>query len=238
MSLAGLLPIGAYILAGGRSTRMGHDKALLELAGKPLVQHAATKLARLTNDVNILGSSPELARFAPVVPDLHENCGPIGGLEAALEHSPRDWTLVLPVDMPFLPTFFLECWVREVIDRPAARVALFTVDGRPFPTLCLMHRDVRPFVQKAVSRDQFKLYPVLENAAQELSESQNQPMDDVFLNRMWDDTEATTSSVMPGEGSWKALTKAQLDARRLWFANLNTPEEFLEAKQRVDALDT
>jgi len=79
---------------------------------------------------------------------------------------------------------------------------------------------------------------ILENAAQELSKSQNQPMDDVFLNRMWDDTEATTSSVMPGEGFWKALTKAQLDARRLWFANLNTPEEFLEAEQRVDALDT
>ena len=157
----GPLPIEAYILAGGRSTRMGSDKALLRLAGKPLVQHATIKLTRLTNEVNILSSRPELARFAPLVPDLHENCGPIGGLEAALEHSPRDWTLVLPVDMPFLPTFFLECWVREVIDRPAARVALFTVDGRPFPTLCLLHRDVRPFVQKAVSRGQFKLYPVM-----------------------------------------------------------------------------
>jgi hypothetical protein len=43
---------------------------------------------------------------------------------------------------------------------------------------------------------------------------------------------------MPAEGSWKTLTKGQLDARRLWFANLNTPEEFLEAEQRVDALDT
>jgi hypothetical protein len=63
-------------------------------------------------------------------------------------------------------------------------------------------------------------------------------MDDVFFNRMWDHTEAAEWSVMPAEGSWKTLTKGQLDARRLWFANLNTPEEFLEAEQRVDALDT
>ena len=217
---------------------MGRDKALLELAGKPLVQHATIKLARLTNDVNILSSRPELARFAPLVPDLHENCGPIGGLEAALAHSRRDWTLVLPVDMPFLPTSFLELWVREVIGRPAARVALFTVDGQPYPTLCLLHRDVAPSVQKAVGTGGFKLYPVLESAAQELATSRNQHLDSVFFNRMWDYTEAMGWSSLPEEGSWRTLTKAQMDARRLWFANLNTPEEFRDAEQHLDALDT
>src|ERR1700754_3091471 len=104
MAMDGLLPIGAYILAGGRSMRMGRDKALLELAGKPLIQHAVIKLTRLTGDVNILSSRPELAQFATLVPDLHENCGPVGGLEAAFAHTRRDWMLVLPVDMPFVPT--------------------------------------------------------------------------------------------------------------------------------------
>lgn len=238
MALAGALPIGAYILAGGRSTRMGQDKAMMELAGKPLVQHAVIKLTRLTNDVNILGSRPELARFAPLVPDLHENCGPMGGLEAALEHSRHDWTLVLPVDMPFLPTSFLDDWVRGVIERSAARVALFTIDGRPFPTLCLLHRDVRPFLRRAVHDGRFKLFPVLEDAAQELSALRNQLLEDVFLNRMWDDTEAMTSPAMPEDSFRKALTKGQWTARRLWFANLNTPEEFLKAGRHLDALDT
>lgn len=237
MPLDGSLPISAYILAGGRSTRMGSDKALLELAGKPLVQHATTKLKRLTNEVKILSNTAELSRFAPLVSDLHESCGPLGGIESALAHSRTDWTLVLPVDMPFLPTSLLAHWAHEVIARPFARLALFTVDGRPYPTLSLLHRDVASFVQEAVNNSRLKLYPVLEDAAQKLSASLSQPIHDVFLNRMWDDTEATWS-VVSKEASWQVPTREQLDATHLWFANLNTPEEFREAEQHIDALDT
>ena len=80
------LDVGAYVLAGGKSSRMGRDKALLELAGKPLVRHAVTKLRRVCEDVHILSGNMELAPYAPLVEDLHPGCGPIGGLEAAFEH--------------------------------------------------------------------------------------------------------------------------------------------------------
>src|ERR1039457_2185492 len=89
------LPISGYVLAGGRSSRMGTDKALLQLAGKPLIAHAVAKLRRICADVHILGSKPALAAFAPLVPDLHPNCGPVGGMEAALAHSTQDWSLIL-----------------------------------------------------------------------------------------------------------------------------------------------
>ena len=74
------LPIAAYVLAGGRSSRMGQDKALLPLAGKPLVEHMVAKLRRISDEVSILSNNPELARFAPLVPDLRESCGPLGGI--------------------------------------------------------------------------------------------------------------------------------------------------------------
>ena len=77
-------PVGGYVLAGGRSSRMGRDKALLELAGKPLVLHAVTKLRRVCAEVSVLSDNPELARYAPLVRDLHAGCGPMGGIEAAL----------------------------------------------------------------------------------------------------------------------------------------------------------
>ncbi len=79
--------IGGYVLAGGRSSRMGRDKALLELAGKPLVRHAVKKLRRVCMDVRVLSDNPELAAYAPIVPDIHRDCGPMGGIEAALTHS-------------------------------------------------------------------------------------------------------------------------------------------------------
>jgi len=61
--------VGGYILAGGKSSRMGRDKALLELAGKPLVQHAVKKLRRVCMDVRILSNSGELGAYAPIVAD-------------------------------------------------------------------------------------------------------------------------------------------------------------------------
>src|ERR1700730_11691463 len=103
--------IGGYVLAGGKSSRMGRDKALLELAGKPLVLHAVVKLRRVCRDVHILSNRPQLEAYAPLVRDLHEGCGPLGGIEAALEHSQHDWNLFMPVDMPFLPSSFLFGWV-------------------------------------------------------------------------------------------------------------------------------
>ena len=106
------LQVGGYVLAGGRSSRMGRDKALLELAGKPLIEHAVTKLRRVCAEVHILagaeGEHAGLARYAPLVHDLHPGCGPISGIEAALTHTTHDWNLILAVDVPFLPTALLD----------------------------------------------------------------------------------------------------------------------------------
>src|SRR5579864_7661258 len=129
--------VGGYVLAGGKSTRMGRDKALLELAGKPLLRHAVTKVRRVCMDVRVLGGNPDFADYAPLVPDLHPNCGPLGGIEAALIHSVFEWNLFMPVDMPFFPSAFLLHWVRMTLtaEKWGAKLAMFTVDGVPQPTL-------------------------------------------------------------------------------------------------------
>jgi molybdenum cofactor guanylyltransferase len=225
--------IKGYVLAGGKSTRMGRDKALLELGGESLIQRAVRKLNRLTCEVYILSDRPELAAFAPLVPDQHRDCGPLGGMEAALAHSKLDWTLVTPVDMPFVPVPLLEKWIFSVVERLAARVAFFTVEGIPQPALCLLHREIAPFVGIAAEEKRFKLFPVLQAAATQLALRQQVPVSEVLLNREWDDRAAIALSQ---DKSW-GLSEAQLRARHLWFANLNTPEEFADAEQYVDALN-
>src|ERR1035441_7897306 len=132
------LPISGYVLAGGRSSRMGTDKALLQLAGKPLIAHAVAKLRRICTDVHILSPNPALAAYAPLVPDLHPSCGPVGGMEAALAHSTHDWSLILAVDLPFLPAAILYRWASHTVaPTETNRVAMFTADGRPQPAVCL-----------------------------------------------------------------------------------------------------
>jgi molybdenum cofactor guanylyltransferase len=232
----------AYVLAGGRSTRMGRDKALLHLSEKTLIEHAVSKLTQLTPDVYILGSRTELSPFAPLVPDLHEGCGPLGGMEAALAHSFLDWALLVPVDMPFLPATLLRAWVTAVLHQTGARLSFFIVDDVPQPALCLAHREVLPFLSTALRQKRYKLAPVLEEAARALAHRDGLPLGHVLLRYIWHHENALQSfAVLAGdtaEGKPEAgLSPAQRKASHLWFENLNTPEQFSKAQLHLDALD-
>src|SRR5450631_3928259 len=108
MSVRRELSTEGFVLAGGRSRRMGRDKALLEWCGIPLIERAVRSLRSVTSTVRIVGDREDLARFAPVVADTFPASGPLGGIHAALAASSRDWNLFLPVDLPLLPAGFLE----------------------------------------------------------------------------------------------------------------------------------
>ena len=252
-----LPPVGGYVLAGGKSSRMGRDKALLQIGGKPMVEHAVTKLRRLCADVNILGTEPELEGYAPLVRDVHPGCGPMSGIEAALLHSRYEWNLILPVDMPFLPTRFLDDWIWSTLHkrsrlakwlsfwRPECideiRISMVSVDAAPQPALLIIHREIAPYLTRALERGEFKLLTTLESAAKDIAAKTKTKEQRVFLNMQWDDPRAP--EVKGSIDSWRISVKT--DSWRIpvkeqprWFANLNTPEELAEAGRHLDALDT
>src|ERR1017187_4735979 len=227
------LPISGYVLAGGRSSRIGTDKALLQLAGKPLIAHAVAKLRRICTDVHILSPNPALAAYAPLVPDLHPSCGPGGGMEAALAHSTHDWSLILAVDLPFLPTAVLYRWASHTVaPTETNRVAMFTADGRPQPAVCLLHKQLAPSTADAIGLEEFNLLPVLEAAAHVLALQHGQPLEQVLSShRAPGDFFQSTPADDP------AITAAQQAAQPLWFTNLNTPQDFALAEANTAALD-
>jgi len=245
------LDVGGYVLAGGKSSRMGRDKALLPLAGKPLVEHAVIKLRRLCRSVAILSNNEELAQFAPVVNDLHPDCGPMSGIEAALAHSAYEWSMILPVDVPFPPSALLRGWMESVLrwERRGARLALFTTEGIPQPTLLMIHREVAPYLSVALAQQNYKLFPVLRHAAEDLAgkHAQARPhealsplMGGTMVQMAWQRgaTFKTSGSSFPSGPAWQFSTPAQEAATHLYFANLNTPEDFAEAEKHADVLDT
>jgi molybdenum cofactor guanylyltransferase len=238
MKAAELPPVGGYVLAGGKSSRMGRDKALLELAGKPLVHHAVTKLRRICMEVSILGGNSELAAYAPLVRDLHDGCGPMAGIEAALRSSKHDWNLILPVDVPFLPTFLLNDWLWSVLHEPVRdiRLSMLSVDSVPHPALLIIHREIAPHLTASLDRGYFKLLPVLRSAAAEIAARRKVEVGEVFAEMQWDDLR--TSSAVDKLEPWHLENEAQRKDRSRWFANLNTLEEFADAEQHLDALDT
>jgi molybdenum cofactor guanylyltransferase len=238
MKRGGLPPVGGYVLAGGKSSRMGRDKALLELAGKPLVLHAVTKLRRVCVEVSILGGNFELEAYAPVVQDLHNGCGPMAGIEAALLSSRYDWNLILPVDVPFLPTFLLDDWLWSVLHEPVRdiKLSMLAVDNAPHPALLIIHRDIAPYLTASLERGEFKLLPALRFAVGDIAVRRKLKVKNVFAEMQWDETQAR-SAIDKMEGQYPR-NEAQTKNWSRWFANLNTPEEFADAELHLDALDT
>ena len=92
--MAMTVPVNGFILAGGQSTRMGRDKALLDWHGIPLLNHMVNLLQQATDAVRVVGRD----RF----PDRLPSRGPLSGIATALTISSTEINLIVAVDLPLL----------------------------------------------------------------------------------------------------------------------------------------
>ncbi|MGA8270282.1 MAG: molybdenum cofactor guanylyltransferase [Candidatus Sulfotelmatobacter sp.] len=135
-----------FILAGGKSTRMGVDKAFIKLNGQTLLARSLDLARSVAADVRVAGSPEKFAEFAPAVGDIFPDRGPLGGIHAALRASRTDLNLMLAVDMPVLPVAFLEYLIDQARSAPKATAVVPRDNGRSQP-LCAIYR--RNFVATA-----------------------------------------------------------------------------------------
>lgn len=151
------MPILAAIQAGGRSARMGTDKAWVELQGLPLIEHVlraarpcADRLALVISRTQTHDSRyAELARTwqAELLEDWHDYRGPLGGLHTALRHcAPGETALMLACDLPFVSAAFLQLLqTKHAALPPVALTFPLDRDGRRqmlaglYETACLPH---------------------------------------------------------------------------------------------------
>jgi len=118
------LPRIGLLLAGGGSTRMGLDKALLDFAGRPLIEHMLSVLGALPlARVLVSGSRPEYRG----IEDLAPGRGPLGGIASVAVDLPDCELLVLPLDMPRLTPELLQ----RLLDASPAACVRFV--GLPLP---------------------------------------------------------------------------------------------------------
>ena len=150
------IPFTGYVLAGGKSTRMGRDKALLEIGGKPLIRSAVNLLKTLTERVVILGPEEHYGFLGlPVLPDLVPSRGPLSAIYTGLERSETDVNLFLACDMPSMQAPFLKLLVEKAARADAVLMRLD--DGRLEPLCAVYNRSCLPTVKANVERQRFKL---------------------------------------------------------------------------------
>jgi molybdenum cofactor guanylyltransferase len=142
----------SFVLAGGRSSRMGQDKALMRIGGRTLLERALDKLPT----ARVAGARSDLSAFAPVIPDIHPDCGPLSGIEAALAASQSTFNVFLPVDMPLLPASFL-AWMLHRAQITGARATIPRLSGQPQPLCAVYQRDLLPTITSALQRGEYKV---------------------------------------------------------------------------------
>src|SRR5258708_16883518 len=118
------LDVTAFILAGGKSTRMGADKAFVTRDGRTLLERALELARSVTAEVYIVGDAAKFAGFAPVVEDAFLSCGPLGGIHAALRGSKTELNLMLAVDVPFVSPALLQYLIGRARDFATASVTV------------------------------------------------------------------------------------------------------------------
>jgi molybdopterin-guanine dinucleotide biosynthesis protein A len=136
-----------YVLVGGRSSRMGRDKALLPFQGGALCQSVAWAVAEAAGNATFIGDPGRYGGLGyPVVPDLYPGEGPLGGILTALRHSTADWNLIAACDMPRLDAELLRGLLRTALDSEADALLPLGAEGRPEP-LCAFYRRrcLKPF---------------------------------------------------------------------------------------------
>jgi molybdopterin-guanine dinucleotide biosynthesis protein A len=158
-----LSAVTAFILAGGKSSRMGTDKAFAMLDGQTLLARALDLARRVTNDVRIVGDAGKFAPFAPVVEDVFPGCGPLAGIHAALRASHTDLNLMLAVDLPFVSPALLQFLIAQAKD-PAAMVTVPHAARGLQPLCALYRREFADFAENALRDGRYKIGALFEKA--------------------------------------------------------------------------
>lgn len=132
-----IVGIEAFILAGGKSSRMGTDKAQLRLGTQRFSERIAAALSSVSARISVVGTHIEGGVDWPFVPDVYREWGALGGLHAALAACRSEWAVVVACDLPFVTG---ELFVRLADARENfAAVVPVQVDGRLQP-LCALYR--------------------------------------------------------------------------------------------------
>lgn len=142
-----------FVLAGGQSSRMGTDKALVEYEGRPLIEWAIGVLKTASVPVCIAGSRQEarlrLESYAPVIPDSVRGIGPLAGVCAGLRSTAAAHAIFLPIDVPLMPPTLLQYLLGHArVTGSPVTVASVNAFSQTFPAV--VRREALPTLERCL----------------------------------------------------------------------------------------
>ena len=198
--MSSIRQVAGFILAGGESSRMGRDKALLEIGGIALLVRTARLVEAIAGPPVVIGGA-DACRSVGLrsIADDFPGAGPLGGIATALRASNAAWNLVVACDLPYLTKEWLDFLVARALASSADAVLPMNTRGAE-PLCAIYNKRAEPGVRGALERGTRKVTDGLASLRVE--------------------------TIEPAE--WKAF-----DSESLLFKNMNSPEDYEEAKLRL-----
>jgi molybdopterin-guanine dinucleotide biosynthesis protein A len=204
-----------FVLAGGQSSRMGEDKALVQFAGQPLIARALGILREVGLEPSIAGARSDLASFAPVVEDFAPQAGPLAGICSALATTTASRAIFISVDLPLIPSSLIGYLLHHATVTGAI-IVVPSINGftQTFPAV--IHRSALPILKAQLESSNRGCFSAFQVAAAGLK----QPF-----------------SVLPVEALVQSGQVSRPDGlpAALWFLNVNSRDDLTRAEALVRA---
>lgn len=154
--------IGCAILAGGKSSRMGQDKALLTYENTSFIQKLCDELAFFEEKYIARGSNPDCSQGEwKRVDDIYPDRGPIGGIHGVLSTCDSEAMFFVSCDMPLLQRDLVERFC-ELFDKDTDAVIAVSADGRTHPLCGVYRKSVVTLLERQILSGNNRLMNVLE----------------------------------------------------------------------------
>ena len=201
--------ITGIILAGGKSSRLGRDKASVDVGGQRIIDRVIGALQSSCDEVLIIGDRPErqnelsLPKCIQYRSDDLKGRGSIGGLYTGLKASDTLWSLVVACDMPFISRELIR-FMLSIISKNRCDAIVPIINGRYQPTHALYNSTCIPFIEKNISSGNFRM---------------DSYFDEIYLDEISEDV---INSIKGAE---------------LSFFNVNTEDDLFTAREQYKLFD-
>tara|TARA_B100001123_G_scaffold430708_1_gene551145 strand:+ start:486 stop:1121 length:636 start_codon:yes stop_codon:yes gene_type:complete len=201
--------VTGIILAGGKSSRLGRDKAWEDVGGQRIIDRVIGALQSSCHEVLIIGDRPErqnelsLPKCIQYRSDELKGRGSIGGLYTGLKASDTLWSLVVACDMPFISRELIR-FMLSIISKNRCDAIVPVINGRYQPTHALYNSTCIPFIEKNISSGNFRM---------------DSYFDEIYLEEISEDV---INSIQGAE---------------LSFFNVNTEDDLFTAREQYKLFD-
>lgn len=154
------MEITTIILAGGKSSRMGQDKGLMLLNGKPMIEYVLDVVKPLSKDILIVANHQEYKKFGlPVFSDEVKDKGPLAGIYTGLKNSATVLNLILSCDVPYISEQLIHLLIEN---SEGYDITIPQKKGRTHQLIGVFNKKCMDSLKKSLDIDELKLINVYE----------------------------------------------------------------------------